>query len=175
MFNHVKKIALAASVSMIALSSATYAAEEAKVSNIDVTATMSSSDDGNGMTFYPDIATDIKAAVATRVPSSTDATDPTIRIDVRKITLNGAAMLPETKEFNELEGVVDISSTDGSSSSFSFPIKIAAYSGDQLVPEGYIVVPPSDADFYNAMVEAFANSVADGLENVNTAGKAIQK
>lgn len=172
MFTTMKKTALAASVSLIALSGAAFAQDEMfKVSVIDVEASMSAAEGSNAMALFPDITTDIQAAVASRVTTSDDAGDPEIRIDIRKVALNGAAVLPDTKEFNELEGVVSITAPEGTDGSYTFPINIAAYTGDQIIPEGYVAVAPSDQDFYEAMVNSFADSVAEGLTKLNPSGE----
>ncbi len=171
MFMTLKKTMLAASVSVLALSGSAYAMDEVyKVSVIDVDASMTAAVGSNAIGFYPDITKDIQTAVASRVTMSDDAADPEIRIDIRKIALNGAAVLPDTKEFNELEGVVSLTGPQGEDGSYSFPINIAAYTGDQIIPEGYIAVAPSEQDFYNAMVNSFADSVAEGLTKLNPSG-----
>ena len=171
MFTKIKMTALAASVSLIALGGAAFAMDATyKVSVIDVEASMSAAEGSNAMALYPDITTDIQAAVASRVITSDDAGDPEIRIDIHKVALNGAAILPDTKEFNELEGVVSITGPEGADGGYTFPINIAAYTGDQIVPEGYSAVLPSETDFYEAMVNSFADSVAEGLEKLNPSG-----
>ena len=50
---------------------------------------------------------------------------------------------------------------------------ISAYAGDEIAAEGYVNVQPSEAEFYVAMVSTFADVVAEGLANVNTAGDPI--
>ncbi|MEP2428806.1 MAG: hypothetical protein ABJH99_22590, partial [Tateyamaria sp.] len=106
MFTNMKNIALAAGVSAIALSSSAFADEKIMVSAIDVESSVSASTEANAMDFYPDLEEDLRAEVAERVPMSSDAADPQIKIDIRKIALNGSTMLPDSKEFNQLEGVV---------------------------------------------------------------------
>ncbi|MGB3243396.1 MAG: hypothetical protein WBB25_02605 [Sulfitobacter sp.] len=174
MLTMIKNTALAASVSLIALSSAS-AQEEVRVSKIDVEASMSAAQDGNAMDYYPEIVSDIRTAISERVPTSDDAADPEIRVDIRKVSLDGASVLPESREFNELEGVVNITSQSGDTGALSFPIMLAAYSPDHTLPEGYIAVPPSETDFYVALVNAFADRVAEGLGDVNTAGDPISR
>ena len=170
MLTTIKKLALAAGVSTIALTSAAQAQDELRISEIAVESSVAAAADSNGLEFYPDLAEDIRAEVAERVALSSDGADPQIRIDLRKIALNGATMLPESKEFNQLEGVVDITSPTGENAGYSFPVKVTAESGDGIVPEGYVTVPPSDQEFYVALVSTFADIVAEGLKNVNTAG-----
>tara|TARA_R100000655_G_scaffold101382_1_gene146435 strand:+ start:330 stop:953 length:624 start_codon:yes stop_codon:yes gene_type:complete len=173
MFTNMKNIALAAGVSAIALSSSAFADEKIMVSAIDVESSVSASTEANAMDFYPDLEEDLRAEVAERVPMSSDAADPQIKIDIRKIALNGSTMLPDSKEFNQLEGVVDITSPNGDNAGLSFPVMISAYAGDEIAPEGYVNVQPSETEFYVAMVSTFADVVAEGLANVNTAGEPI--
>ncbi len=175
MFDSVKKLTLAAGVSLIALTAAASAQEALKISKIDVEASYSAAQDSNAASFYPDIAIDLRTAIAERVPTSDDAGDPTISVDVRKISLDGATMLPETQEFNELEGVVSIESGTGDIGGLAFPVNIKAVSGDMAAPEGYIVMPPSDGDFYVAMVNFFADRVAEELAGMNTSGDGVSK
>ena len=173
MFAQLKTIVFAASVSTLALSAAAYASEDLRISKIDVEATVATASESNALDFYPNIEEDLRGEVAQRVPLSSDGADPQIRIDVRKIALNGATMLPESKEFNELEGIVNITSPTGENAGLSFPVRISAYTGDTIAPEGFVNIPPTDADFYVAMVSTFADVVAESLTNVNTSGNKI--
>ncbi|MGY9038664.1 hypothetical protein [Sulfitobacter sp. BSw21498] len=175
MFNSVKTIALATGVSLAALSSAAFADEPVSFSAIDVDTSISAAQDANAMEYYPQITEDLKAAVAARVLGSDDASDPTIKIDVRKVSLDGATMLNDGQEFNELEGVVNISSPDESIAARSFPVNIAAYAVDQVVPEGYVAVAPSEGVFYDVMINGFADEVAKQVGNLNTAGSGVSK
>ena len=173
MYTHLKNIAYAAGISTLALSTGAFAAEEIRISKIDVESSIATNADNNALGYYPDLAEDLREEVSQRVSMSSDASDPQIRIDIRKIALNGATFLPETKEFNELEGVVDITSPTGESSGLSFEVKVSAYSGDAVAPEGYINVSPSETEFYIAMVTSFADIVAENLANVNTSGNKV--
>jgi hypothetical protein len=173
MFAPLKTILFAAGVSTLALSTNVFASEEVRISKIDVESSVASTAKSNALTFYPDLEEDLRSEIAQRVPLSSDDADPQIRVDIRKIALNGSMMLPESKEFNELEGVVDITSPTGESAGLSFAVNISAYSGNATAPEGYVNVPPSETDFYVAMVSTFADVVAKGLTNVNTSGNKI--
>lgn len=175
MFNTVKSIAFATSVSVAALSSAAFAAEPVAFSEVNVEASIDAAQDANALMMYPEIVTDLQAAVRTRIVGSADAGDPTIRIDIRKISLDGDTMLPDNKEFNEIEGVVAITDDNGEIGAQSFAVKVAAYPAEQIVPEGYIAVAPSEADFYAAMINGFADVVAQQVDGLNTAGGEVSK
>ncbi|APE43584.1 hypothetical protein BOO69_09295 [Sulfitobacter alexandrii] len=175
MFNNMKKFGLAAGVSLFALTSSVTAAELPLISEIDVGTTYAAATDTNAAEKFPEITTDLQAAIAERVPTSTDAGDPRIKVDIRKISLNGNMMLNEAGEFNELEGVVSIMDPTTSSSNRSFPVSIAALAADTPVPEGTYVIQPSTEDFYDVMIAAFADRVAIELGNVNTSGDTVTK
>lgn len=173
MFSQLRNITFAAGISTLALSAGAFAADDLRISDIDVEASVAASADSNALTFYPNLEEDLRSEVAKRVPLSADGADPQIRIDVRNIALNGATMLPASKEFNELEGVVNITSPAGENAGLSFPVRISAYTGDAIAPEGFVNVPPTKTDFYTAMVSTFADVVAENLTNVNTSGNKI--
>ncbi|MBM07607.1 MAG: hypothetical protein CMH88_14875 [Oceanibulbus sp.] len=173
MLTTLRTMAFVASVSTIALGSAASADDAIRISGINVGASVSTMAESNGIQFYPDLTEDVRAEVAKRVPLSSDGADPEINIDIRKIALNGATMLGDDRIFNQLEGVVDITSPTGETSGLSFSVNVAAASADQIIPEGYVVVPPSEADFYVAMVSAFADVVAEGLTKVNASGGVV--
>ncbi|UWR17912.1 hypothetical protein [Sulfitobacter pontiacus] len=175
MFNSVKSIALATGVSLAALSSAAFADDNVAFSAIDVSSSIDAAQDANAMEYYPQITEDLKAAVAARVLGSDDASDPTINIDIRKISLDGDTMLSDSQEFNEIEGVVDITSPNESIGARSFPVNVAAYSVDQVVPEGYVAVAPTEGVFYEVMINGFADEVAEQVGNLNTAGSGVSK
>ncbi len=169
MFTSVKSIALATTLSVAALSSAAYAADPIAFSNVNVEASMSAAENGNALTVFPEIVTDLNTAVSERITASDDDSDPTIRIDVRKVSLNGNPMLTGSNEFNEIEGVVDITDDNNTIGSQSFAVNVAAYAADITVPEGYVTVAPSEEDFYDAMISGFADVVAAQVEEINTA------
>ena len=89
--------------------------------------------------------------------------------------LDGDTMLSDSQEFNEIEGVVDITSPNESIGARSFPVNVAAYSVDQVVPEGYVAVAPTEGVFYEVMINGFADEVAKQVGNLNTAGSGVSK
>ncbi|KIN60901.1 hypothetical protein Z945_1884 [Sulfitobacter noctilucae] len=174
MFNTTKKITLAAAVSLLALSTASFAAEPPTLSEIDVSASYNAAEDTNAAELFPEIAEDVQIAIAKLVPMSDSAGDPTLRVDIRKVALNGDTMLPDSAEFNELEGVVSFQTRTGEEGQ-SFPVNIKAVMDDSAIPEGYAAVPPSLDDYYRAMVDGFAMKVAERIGSVDIDGNMVTK
>lgn len=170
MFETLKKYskasALAAGVSLVALSGAAYAANPVGISGVEVTTALGAAEDSNALALYPTLNTDLEAAIAQRVTGG-DVTDPKIEVSIREIALDGATMLPESKEFNQMDGVVSLAGAEGDLGGVSFPVRINAVMGDATAPAGYIVLAPTEGDFYIAMVNAFADSVAAQLAEKN--------
>jgi len=175
MFKSVKSVALATGMSFAVMSSAAFAQESPQYSDITVEASLAAAEGSNAMEVFPEIQNDLLSAVSALVPGSDDAQDPAIRIDIRKISLNGNPLLTGSNEFNEIEGVVDIADQTGRATSRSFPVNISAYTSDRAVPEGYVSVAPSAEDFYVVMVNAFAEVVAEQANMLNAAPSSTDK
>ena len=75
-------------------------------------------------------------------------------------------MLTSIEGFNEISGVVAISDDNNSIGAQSFAVNVAAYPAEQVIPEGYVSVAPSEEDFYNAMILGFADVVVQQVETV---------
>ncbi len=150
-------------------------ADDLKLSSIDVEASYAAAADSNAEALYPQITEDLRRAIAQRVSTSDDAADPALRVDIRRISLDGDTILPDSAEFNELEGVVSVNDKSGEIDGRSFPVAITARADAATLPEGWIQIAPGADDFYDAMVTAFADNVAASLENVNTSGNAVNR
>ncbi|MGC3937083.1 hypothetical protein ACOTTU_04700 [Roseobacter sp. EG26] len=159
MFNSVRKTALVASVSLAALIGAPAYAKEA-VSEIDVQAEIEAPQDSNALELYPTIADDLAREILERVKTDTDPAGPLLTVKIKRVSLDGDTILPDSAEFNELEGFV---SYQRGSKEITEVIKLSAYSDEASVPEGFIAVAPSDEDFYNVLITSFADKVVDLL------------
>jgi hypothetical protein len=166
MFSNTKNLVMTTAIGVALVATTASAMDLQDVSEINVTASYSAAEGTNAQALFPEIATDIQLAIAKLVPVSTNANDPVIRADIRKVALNGDTILPDSLEFNQLEGIVAIETSNGADSR-TFPIRIQAKTADTVAPEGYTLASPSVEDFYNAMVAQFAINVDEGLEKVS--------
>lgn len=175
MFTNLKKTVLATAVSAVALSSAAFATEGPAISEIRVDASYSAAEDTNAAEFFPGIAGDIQTAIAERITTSDDAADPVVDVDLRSISLDGDTILPDSTEFNQMEAVVSISGNSGEIDSLTFPVQVVAMTDTAAVPEGFVAVSPNRDDFYNAMINGFADAVAMEVSAVNASGEAVDR
>lgn len=150
------------------------AALDKTLSHVDVTADLSAYEDNNVLKFWPTLEDDITTAIASKVTIDDGADAPRISVAINKVAIDGDTVLPESGEFNQLEGTV--TTHDGKNSgpasegqdsdalSGSYALKMTAVRGDQEVPEGWVAVRPSQEDFYDALIDAYATSIVERLD-----------
>ncbi|MDM8164457.1 hypothetical protein [Roseovarius sp.] len=152
-------------------------AQDVTLSRIEVQTDLSAYEGSNASEFWPSLEADLGRAIASVVTVDETAPAPAIRVEINKIAISGSPILPDTGEFNEMEGTVAVfrgleeDVTSGSQEDAtpneierSFPIKVSAVTGEAIVPEGYIAIPPSDGDFYAAMIGGFALETVERLD-----------
>ena len=152
-------------------------AQDVTLSRIDVQTDLSAYADSNASQFWPSLEADLGRAIASLVEVDETAEAPAIRVEINKIAISGNTVLPDTGEFNEMEGTIAVfrgleeDVTSGSPEDAtpneierSFPIKVSAVTGEMIVPEDYIAVPPSNEDFYAAMVGGFPLETVERLD-----------
>lgn len=162
---------LATSVAAPALAS-----QNVSLYDVNVRAELSDFADSNALKYWPDIERDLQESIAERITLSGDDSDPRIEVEITKISVDGDTFLPDTGEFNQLEGLVKLyegqdavsvqgeNDQDGELPVSTSPIRLSAVSPSGEPPEGYVLVPPSQDDFYNVLVEAFARLVVEDID-----------
>ncbi|QBF31672.1 hypothetical protein CFI11_10645 [Thalassococcus sp. S3] len=138
-------------------------ADEVMVNEIDVDAALTAPEDANALLYYPDITEDIEREIVKLVPIGESDESVSIQVNLDKISLDGDTMLPDSQEFNTIEGVIAFYRDGRSSPVKSLPMKVTAVTGAAPVGEGFVTIEPSTEDFYGAMVVGFAEAVADQL------------
>ena len=119
--------------------------------------------DSNAQEYFPTLATDLMTSIADKIAMTTEDAGYVVEVNLQEVRMDDSAMLPESREFNQMDGVVSITSPQADAGAESYPVKIVAMDPAGTVPEGYIAVSPSSDDFYRAMIEGYANAVVDVL------------
>lgn len=152
------------------------AAQDVSLFDVEVRADLTDFVDSNAMKYWPELEADIQRAIVERVNLSGKDEDPRIEVMVSKVSVDGDTVLPDTGEFNQLEGVVTIyegesavtvqgkQGAEDEALIASYPLRLVAQTAETTAPEGWVMVAPSQDDFYTAMVEAFAMKVVDDIE-----------
>ena len=158
--NRFIKLTTAATAALALLSAPALAASEPTVKEVNVTAQVTNLD-SNAQEFYPNIAHDILTEITNIMPLTHDQQGFVIDVVVQNVSLDGNSVLPDSREFNQIEGVMSIRAQDTNANSESFPIKVVAQGAGVATPEGFAVVEPSTTDFYQALIAGFAREVAE--------------
>jgi hypothetical protein len=151
--------------SVFALAAAgSLAAMEKTLSGVEVKSDLSSYEENNVLKFWPTLDEDLATAISSR-----------ISVEINKVAINGNPVLTDSGEFNQIEGTVTthqggntVSSTtqDETQNAItgSYPLRMQAVSGEPQVSEDWITVAPSQDDFYNALIDAYATRIVERVE-----------
>lgn len=148
-------------------------AQDVQLSEIDVKTDLSAVEGANAMEYWPTLNDDLRAAIAAQVDMTEDANR--VMVEIHSVTLDGSGILPESGEFNQLQGTVAVfepktgqEQDDGDIAPVtSYPLNLDASIADGgVAPEGWVMVPPSTDDFYTALVNTFAIEVVNNLKDM---------
>lgn len=151
------------------------AAMEKTVSGVEVKADLSAYVDNNVLKYWPTLEEDITTAIASKLTVDDAADAPRISVEINKVAIDGSTVLPDSGEFNQLEGTITthsgINSVDALAKGAaadkligSYPLQMTAVTGTTSVPEGWVTVEPSQEDFYNALINAYATAIVERIE-----------
>ncbi|MGX0978252.1 hypothetical protein ACSSVY_003992 [Roseovarius sp. MBR-51] len=147
------------------------------LSAVDVKVDLSAYEDSNVLKYWPTLEADLATAIASKVTVEDSADAPRVVVEINKVAIDGSTLLPDTGEFNQLEGT--ISTFEGINDAVSvsadslenpdeqigsYALQMSAVSGDAPAPEGWVTIEPSQDDFYNALVDAYAATVVERLD-----------
>ena len=148
------------------------------LSGLDVKVDLSAYADNNVLKYWPTLEADLATAIASKVTLNDTADAPRIAVEINKVAIDGDTILPDTGEFNQLEGTVstfeglnDAVATNADSLENpdeqigSYALQMTAVTGDAPAPEGWVTIEPSQDDFYAALVDAYATTVVERLDD----------
>ncbi|QYX58486.1 hypothetical protein K1T73_02845 [Roseovarius sp. SCSIO 43702] len=153
---------------------ATAWADAPVVSKVNVEADLSAYKRSNALEYWPTLADDLGAAIGALVAFE-DGENPIVNVEIKKVAIDGDTVLPDSGEFNYLEGQVVVhqgvdetveKAVDdrGSEVIQTFTLIVTAMTDPAALPESTVVIPPSQNDFYNALVGAYALKVVERLD-----------
>lgn len=162
--------------SVFALSAAgPLAALEKTLSGVEVKSDLSSYEDNNVLKFWPSMDEDLATAISSKLNIDEKADAPRISVEINKVSIDGDTVLPDSGEFNTLEGTVTTHEGGNETASTSqdetedaiigsYPLRMTAISGEHDLPDDWVTVAPSQDDFYNALIDAYATSIVERIE-----------
>lgn len=168
---------LTALCTVLALTAAPSFAKEEAFSGLDVKVELSDYQNSNALEYWPDLEKDLTMAIMDQVNTDPEAEAPKIEVTLQNVAVDGDSYLPDSGEFNQLSGTVEVFRGNddvpiGQSAQASpndlvrnFVVNVTAVTGDADVPVDWVVINPSQDDFYDAMVTAFATQVIERYDD----------
>ncbi|MEX1234621.1 MAG: hypothetical protein WEB56_06505 [Roseovarius sp.] len=152
------------------------AAMDKTVSAVEVKADMSAYEDSNVLKYWPTLENDLATAIGSKLTVDDNADAPRLTVEINKVAIDGDTFLPDSGEFNQLEGTVVMHQGSNSVNSGlntdtqdeqtgGYPLRMTAVTGSDDAPEGWIVIDPSQGDFYDALINAYADTVVERIEH----------
>ena len=133
------------------------------ISEINVDADLSSIGSRSAAAYWQRLDTDLEAAIASQFVGRIDPTDVTgriINVDIDELSLANAMTADLTAEDARLSGQVEVIGPDGTS---TYNVTALTRDAVNYLPPGSNIttIPPSSAEFYRAVVQAFARGTAE--------------
>ena len=147
----------------VGLAVAAPSVEAGTVRDINVTVGFDTVSGANAHVHYPDIAGDLTRLIADELPVTGDADGYAIDVTLESMTLDGDTALPDSREFNRLSGLVQVTGPGAGGPTESFPINLAASTAEDVGPPDEVRIDPGSDDFYIAMLAGFAEYVAQNV------------
>ncbi|MCZ0812651.1 hypothetical protein N5A93_10455 [Roseovarius sp. EGI FJ00037] len=159
----------------LALGIAPLSAQEKTLSDVEVKSDLSAFEKSNALEFWPDLTEDLGKAIAAHVNIDDQAEAPRIVVEINKVAIDGEPVLPDSGAFNQIEGTIAMhpASKAGSNTETdaelpqmgSYALKVSAKAAEGEAPEGWVIIPPSEDDFYNVLINAYAMEVVERIED----------
>ncbi|WP_371224633.1 hypothetical protein [Roseovarius sp. 2305UL8-3] len=170
-----KPIKTLALCSALALSSTAVVAANMELSDIEVKTDLSAYENSSALDYWPTLEADIAQEISEKVAIDDLSDAPSIRVEINKVAVNGETILADDGEFNQLEGTVVVmeslnAGTNAKADSEpgrilqSFAVGVSATTPDIVLPEGWVLLPATKDDFYNAMVEGYVDTALEQIE-----------
>lgn len=149
-----------------AVGTAAFAQDLPQIAKSDVRVELSDVN-ANALQYWPDIEEDLEAALSREILPyyNADGSGYEIVINVSEISIDGSALLGNEGEFNTLEGWVYIREPGNDQPVEDFGLTMTAKTG-AVAPGTRVVIAPSDTDFYEALLQRFANRAVDAVEEL---------
>ena len=150
-------------------------AESAKVGAVDVKTDLTAFENSNALDYWPNLTKDLSQAIAEKVEVTGNPEDKRLVVEITGIMLDNNPILPDSGEFNQLDGTVAVETEPGTDSNAevdtasekpvnSSALRLYATTGEADSSDSWLIILPSKDDFYNVMVDTYAAEVAERID-----------
>ncbi len=126
--------------------------------------------DGDGVNtlqFWPTIEDDLATAIGRAVDQRPDGDEIIVKVRLNEVSLSGSRMLTGEGEFNRMAGWIYVYDDISKPPLDQFSVNLDAVTATATdLPENAVVMPPAKADFYETLIDAFAERAAAGIADI---------
>lgn len=135
------------------------------VSDVSVQADLPAVGTRSAVSYWAHLSDDLKTAIAGEYAGRIDPQGKKIDVDVDEISLNSPFLSGATAETARLSGRVTLINPDGTNAA-AYDVTAAAQDVATYLPPGsnLVSVPPTSAEYYRAVVQAFAAGTRQTLD-----------
>lgn len=162
-----KSLGLLAGAALLLAACANSEPEPLAISDVTVETDLAAVGSRGAVSYWRGLSADLETAIANQFVGRIDPAGPTIHVDVDELSLN-SAFTSATAETAVLTGRVDLVSPAETTIS-SYNVTARSQDVQDFLPTGanVVSVPPTSAEYYQAIVQAFARGVALTLDGDN--------
>ena len=144
--------------------------EPLTISDVSVEADLPSVGSREAVAYWQNLDADLETAIAAQYVGRVDPAGKHINVDVDEISLRSPFMSGATGETAKLSGRVTLVNPDGTSAA-TYDVTATSQDVATYLPPGsnLVSIPPTSAEYYRAIVQAFAAGTATTL-NADHAG-----
>ncbi len=138
--------------------------EPLKISDISVTADLPAIGSRQATTYWTNLDRDLEAAIASEFVGYIDPLGKRVTVDVDELSLATPFATGATAETARLTGRVELLNLDGTSVA-AYDVTATSQDVATYLPPGstLVSIPPTSAEYYQAIVKAFARGTANTL------------
>ncbi len=160
-----RKLGLLAGAALVLAACASSEPDVLRISDVSVETDLTAVGSREAVGYWQGLNADLETAIASQFAGRTDPDGPSIRVDVDELSLNSPFTSGASAETAVLTGRVDLVSPAETTIS-SYNVTARAQDVVDFLPAGtdIVSVPPTSAEYYQALVQAFARGVAITLD-----------
>lgn len=134
------------------------------ISEVTVQADLPAVGSRQAVTYWQNLSDDLETAIAAQFVGRIDPAGKRIDVDVDEISLGSGFAAGATAETARLSGRVTLINPDGTDAA-AYDVTATSQDLVSYLPPGtnLVSVPPTSAEYYNAIVQAFARGTAQTL------------
>jgi hypothetical protein len=135
------------------------------ISDVSVETDLAAVGSREAVAYWQSLSGDLETAIANQFVGRIDPAGPEVRVDVDELSLSSPFMSGATAETARLSGRVELVSPAETVES-AYDVTVSAQDVVDFLPVGsnVVTIAPTSAEYYQAVVQAFARGVALTLQ-----------